>query len=262
MSQDETHYSPQPGRAKRHLRTVVAAEIVNPLAIAFQIGDEAWQQRLDAWRTKACRAAEVADGAIIARPLDGLTVAFQEATAALGWALRANDLAAELDLPLRAGVHTGETMIGNGQMTGVAPLLAAMVSRQAKGGEILATQTVRQVANGQEIGFQLVGRQTFLGLPIEWELFRIAKTGTERQAMDAPVEGGNISTVRLSPREMEVARLITDGLANREIADQLGIALATVERHVANMLMKLGFRSRAQIASWMVGHGHYDPASD
>jgi DNA-binding NarL/FixJ family response regulator len=55
----------------------------------------------------------------------------------------------------------------------------------------------------------------------------------------------------LTPRERELAALIARGLSNRAIADELVISQATVARHVANMLTKLGFSSRAQIAAWV-----------
>jgi DNA-binding NarL/FixJ family response regulator len=58
----------------------------------------------------------------------------------------------------------------------------------------------------------------------------------------------------LTRREREVARLITEGKSNREIADALVIAERTVEGHVSNILSKLGFRSRAQVSAWVVEH--------
>ncbi|HEX6931109.1 MAG TPA: tetratricopeptide repeat protein [Streptosporangiaceae bacterium] len=54
----------------------------------------------------------------------------------------------------------------------------------------------------------------------------------------------------LTARELEIAGLITKGLSNRSIATELGIASATVARHVANIMAKLGFSSRLQIAAW------------
>ena len=57
----------------------------------------------------------------------------------------------------------------------------------------------------------------------------------------------------LTPREREIAALIARGLSNRAIADDLVISQATVARHVANMLTKLGFSSRAQVAAWVAG---------
>ena len=57
----------------------------------------------------------------------------------------------------------------------------------------------------------------------------------------------------LTPRELEIAQLIARGLSNRAIADELVISPATAARHVANILIKLGFSSRAQVAAWVIG---------
>src|SRR5262245_51231378 len=52
----------------------------------------------------------------------------------------------------------------------------------------------------------------------------------------------------LTPREREVARFLSQGKSNREIAEQLVLSERTIENHVGNILIKLGFDSRAQIA--------------
>ncbi len=54
----------------------------------------------------------------------------------------------------------------------------------------------------------------------------------------------------LSPRELEVLRLMSQGLAKRQIADVLGISLNTVKRHVSNIFNKLAVNDRAQAAVW------------
>lgn len=54
----------------------------------------------------------------------------------------------------------------------------------------------------------------------------------------------------LSAREHQVAVLVAQGLSNRRIAEQLVISESTAHRHVANILAKLGFDTRAQIAAW------------
>jgi DNA-binding CsgD family transcriptional regulator len=59
----------------------------------------------------------------------------------------------------------------------------------------------------------------------------------------------------LTERERSVAALIAQGKSNREIADQLVISERTVESHVANILFKLGFASRTQVAAWVVEVG-------
>jgi len=65
----------------------------------------------------------------------------------------------------------------------------------------------------------------------------------EAGAGDAP--GG------LTPREREIVALIAAGRSNKGIGEELGISPATAARHVANILLKLGFSSRAQIAAWV-----------
>jgi two-component system, NarL family, nitrate/nitrite response regulator NarL len=52
----------------------------------------------------------------------------------------------------------------------------------------------------------------------------------------------------LSPRERQVARLVADGLSNKEIAQKLAIGPATVKNHVHNILDKLALRRRSAIA--------------
>jgi DNA-binding CsgD family transcriptional regulator len=55
----------------------------------------------------------------------------------------------------------------------------------------------------------------------------------------------------LGERERQVAELIAEGLSNKEIASRLFVSERTVETHVYNILNKLGFNSRVQIASWV-----------
>jgi DNA-binding CsgD family transcriptional regulator len=57
----------------------------------------------------------------------------------------------------------------------------------------------------------------------------------------------------LTPRELEIAALIAAGRSNKAIAAELVISPATAARHVANIMAKLGFTSRSQIAAWATG---------
>jgi DNA-binding CsgD family transcriptional regulator len=65
----------------------------------------------------------------------------------------------------------------------------------------------------------------------------------------------------LTPREREITALIARGYSNKGIADELVISPATAARHVANILSKLGFTSRAQIAAWAAGNGSIQPSA-
>jgi DNA-binding CsgD family transcriptional regulator len=69
----------------------------------------------------------------------------------------------------------------------------------------------------------------------------------------APV-GAPKGTV-LTPREREVAGLVAEGLSNRQIAKRLYLSERTAETHVQNILTKLGFTSRTQVAGWAAREG-------
>jgi DNA-binding CsgD family transcriptional regulator/tetratricopeptide (TPR) repeat protein len=91
-----------------------------------------------------------------------------------------------------------------------------------------------------------------------------------REAIDEALAGPGESikpTVRvdkekyrgLTAREREVAVLIAQGRANRDIAEALVVELKTVEAHVTRILNKLGFDNRVQIATWAVNRGLVPP---
>jgi len=56
----------------------------------------------------------------------------------------------------------------------------------------------------------------------------------------------------LTPRQTEVAALVADGLTNRELAERLGISERSAESHLERIRLRLGFRSRSQVAAWYV----------
>jgi len=68
---------------------------------------------------------------------------------------------------------------------------------------------------------------------------------TWRRGPGAPAPG----MAGLTPREVEVARLVADGTSNQEIASSLAISPRTVERHISNLLAKLGRRNRTELAT-------------
>ncbi len=62
------------------------------------------------------------------------------------------------------------------------------------------------------------------------------------------------AATNLTARQLEVASLVAQGKSNREIADALTITERTAESHVERIRLRLGFRSRAQVAAWFVSH--------
>lgn len=74
-------------------------------------------------------------------------------------------------------------------------------------------------------------------------------------ATPTPPPGRTAGPSPLSPRELEVAALVAQGMTNAEIAETLVISTGTAANHVNHILAKLGFGSRAQIAAWMTERG-------
>ena len=56
--------------------------------------------------------------------------------------------------------------------------------------------------------------------------------------------------VDLTPTELKVVQLVSQGLANREIADVMNVSQRTIESHVSNMLGKTGLHNRTELARW------------
>ena len=85
---------------------------------------------------------------------------------------------------------------------------------------------------------------------------RLDRDAAVRLALGGPVDvvaapSGRAGRGPLSQREHEVARLVADGLTNKEIGARLFISEHTVDSHVRGILNKLGFDSRARIAAWI-----------
>jgi non-specific serine/threonine protein kinase len=85
-------------------------------------------------------------------------------------------------------------------------------------------------------------------LPLEQALEEALASTTHLAAIPRASDTGS----RLSAREREVALLVAEGLTNRDIAERLVVSERTAENHVARVLNRLGLRSRAQVAAWVV----------
>ena len=92
------------------------------------------------------------------------------------------------------------------------------------------------------------------GEPAWTDPVRLSAAGPRPAAPSRDTGGTHRAPSPLTRREHEIVMLIAQGLSNREIADELVISPATAARHVANILAKLGFSSRTQVASWATRH--------
>ncbi len=83
------------------------------------------------------------------------------------------------------------------------------------------------------------------------ERFRLAALALLPHPSAPPAVG---ATGPLTRRELEVARLVAQGMTNRAIADALVVSTRTVESHVASAMSRLDLHSRAALAAWVVQH--------
>ncbi len=91
---------------------------------------------------------------------------------------------------------------------------------------------------------------TIPGTPLRNHFLHEATALISRQEPLSPRRAAKKAFGGLTEREREVASLIAQGKSNREIADILVVNYRTIEKHIENVLSKLGFVSRTQIAVW------------
>jgi DNA-binding NarL/FixJ family response regulator len=95
-------------------------------------------------------------------------------------------------------------------------------------------------------------RATMRGEPF---LYPGAVRALMRDYLERAARGETVPQDPLSPRELEVLKLIAEGLTSEEIAEQLFISKKTVDRHRANVLEKLGMRNRVELTRYAIRRG-------
>ncbi len=86
----------------------------------------------------------------------------------------------------------------------------------------------------------------------EFRRLAMPARASEAAKVAADITARRRSASPLSAREEEVASLVAQALSNRQIADRLVLSERTVETHVHNILAKLNFSTRAEIATWVL----------
>jgi pimeloyl-ACP methyl ester carboxylesterase/DNA-binding CsgD family transcriptional regulator/class 3 adenylate cyclase len=244
---------------ERMLTTLVVTEIVGGAETALRLGDQEWGEVRQAFHELVWHELRHHQGQKSSPMLDGNLATFEVPARAIRFASAVVTGARRLGISARAGLHTGEVAVIGEEVAGVAVYLAVRIAALADAGEILVSNTVSDLVAGSGLALEAIGDQVFPNLPGSWRLYRLAVRTQKDSAPSASRSLADSAATRplasLSSRERELAKLVALGLSNRQIADELVISVATVERHVANILIKLGFRSRAQIAAWAVEQG-------
>jgi DNA-binding NarL/FixJ family response regulator len=90
-------------------------------------------------------------------------------------------------------------------------------------------------------------------------LYPKAVRALAREYLERARTGESLPGDVLTARQLEVVKLIAEGMINREIATELVISEKTVERHRANILEKLGMRDRVELTRWAIRRGLVEP---
>jgi DNA-binding CsgD family transcriptional regulator len=171
----------------------------------------------------------------LARALDAAPLR-AEAAAAEGAVLLHRGKAEEALLPLRQAVEAWTAL--------ECPYRAAVV-------RVLAARACDALGDREAAGLELeVAREVFRALGAAPDLARVealSRTGAAGAAAATPAG--------LTPRQVQVLRLVATGRTNRHIARELFISERTVERHVSDIFRKLGVSSRSAATAWAHRHG-------
>ncbi|HET8853896.1 MAG TPA: tetratricopeptide repeat protein, partial [Ktedonobacteraceae bacterium] len=118
-------------------------------------------------------------------------------------------------------------------------------------------QREEQARQEQALARQLIEKlaTTIDDAPLREQFVQTARGSLPKEKPLLPREVARQAFGGLTAREREVARLVAQGKTSREIAGLLVVSERTAEGHVNNILGKLGFTSRAQIAAWVVETG-------
>jgi class 3 adenylate cyclase/pimeloyl-ACP methyl ester carboxylesterase len=158
---------------ERLLTTVLFTDIVGSTAKAAALGDRAWAELvIEHHRRVRARLARFR-GREIDTAGDGFFASFDGPARAIrcAWAISAD--MRELDVPVRAGIHTGECEITDGKVAGIAVNIGARVASFAEQNDVLVSQTVHDLVVGSGITFNDRGSHELRGIPGEWRLFAV-----------------------------------------------------------------------------------------
>jgi pimeloyl-ACP methyl ester carboxylesterase len=168
---------PEPTRV---LATVVFTDIVGSSSRAADMGDRAWRELLESHHAEVRRQLVRFGGSEVDTAGDGFFAAFDGPARAIRCACAVRDAVRPLGLAIRAGVHTGECERVDGKFGGIAVHTGARVAAKADSGEVLVSQTVKDLVAGSGIEFDDRGAHELKGVPGEWRLYSVAggSTGT------------------------------------------------------------------------------------
>lgn len=156
------------------LATVLFTDLVGSTERAATIGDRAWRDLLSRHHEDVRRELVRYRGEEIDSAGDGFFCRFDGPARAVACAQTIVTRAKELDLAVRAGIHTGECEVVGEKLAGISVVTGARVAGLANPGEVLVSQTVKDLVAGS--GFEFIDRGTheLKGVPGDWRLYSAA----------------------------------------------------------------------------------------
>jgi class 3 adenylate cyclase len=159
------------GDPDRIVATLLFTDIVESTTRAAELGDRQWRDLLDQHNRLVRAQIERFKGREIATTGDGFLATFDGPGQGVRCAVAIQDAVSSLGLEVRAGVHTGEVEVRGTDLGGLAVHIGARIAGLARGGEVLASTTVRDLLAGSSISFDERGEHQLKGVPGTWRLF-------------------------------------------------------------------------------------------
>lgn len=157
--------------SNRKLATILFSDIVNSTDKVSKYGDERWKKILQGFYDVATREIERHQGEFINSTGDGFLATFDGPARAIRCAHEIITAVRVHDLSIRAGLHTGECEVVNGDVGGIAVHIAARVMSLARPDEVLTSSTVKDLVVGSGLQFSDRGAHDLKGVPDLWRLF-------------------------------------------------------------------------------------------
>ncbi|MFL5823937.1 MAG: adenylate/guanylate cyclase domain-containing protein [Solirubrobacteraceae bacterium] len=162
---------------ERILATVLFTDIVDSTAHAAAAGDRDWRGMLERHDELVRRELARFRGREIKHTGDGFLASFDGPARAVRCAAAITGGVRRLGLEVRAGVHTGECELRGADLAGMAVHIGARVGATAQSGEVLVSQTVKDLVTGSGLRFTDRGIGEFKGVPGDWRLYALDADG-------------------------------------------------------------------------------------
>jgi class 3 adenylate cyclase len=163
-----------PVLSDRVLATVLFTDIVGSTELAAELGDSGWRALLERHDALGREQVERYRGRFIKSLGDGMLATFDGPTRAISSAIAIRDAVRELDLEIRAGLHTGECeLLADEDIGGLAVHIGARIGSLAGPGEVLVSGTVRDLIVGSDRILADRGEHELRGIPGQWRVFAV-----------------------------------------------------------------------------------------